>query len=683
MLCWWCPFFLIFFDALLWDLTEAVCDPNSNGYKLFGPECEYLCHCINNSQCDDSTGECIMGCNPGWIGPGCQYVDIAYGAYVVMKTDPSMLTPMNLLQDGDKLKCNIYSSLGSPSISFTFSGPVEISIIQIYYDASKLFSPYKLYIKKGSEPAKLCYEKINATSKSTSEFFVKVESIQCSQPMIGDYIEMFNNGSHVEFPLCEIDIPIGRNVAFGRAVFQSSNEALDYAFNAVDGNVEGEANQQSCSQTSAEGTSNPWWYVDLQTTWRLKNVLVYSPGADGSSYRTMMARFQVSASRSSSQYYMTLLYDNGGKPVQYITYISGLPGTDFQYIKIIIPGDNQILSLCEVQVLSDCPEKSCGLQCNIPCNCKSYNFFGLLSGICNGCEAGWTGSHANMCDIPCSSGYYGENCATSCGHCAGSIDCDIYTGNCLDGCETGWEGPNCNRSCPWGFYGSDCSFNCSGHCLGNVTCELASGVCPRGACEPGYFTATCSQSCLWGSYGTDCVSKCSGHCRGNVTCNIVTGECPGGLCMAGFQTAACSKLCSLGYYGENCITPCGHCYEHDACDRYTGDCPGSCDSGYKGQKCDIEKPFFLICNTNCLSKRNPHDVIGYSIISRDLFAAAVYYGWELFSCATSDPESCTQDRKLCCNHGPEEIQRMFTYSNLSEGMYYLLNVRGKCSAVLN
>ncbi|KAL3879056.1 hypothetical protein ACJMK2_031370 [Sinanodonta woodiana] len=538
-MCWSSPVFLFFVEALLWYLIKAGCDLSSNGYKLFGPECKYMCHCVSNSQCNDSTGECMVGCDPGWTGPGCQYVDIAYGAYVVMKTDPSTLTPMDLLQDGDKLHCNIYSGLGRPSISFTFDGPVEISIIQIYYDASKLFSPYKLYIKNGAAPAKLCYEKITATSNSTSEFIVKVESIQCPQPMIGDYIEIFNNGSNVEFPLCEIDIPIGRNVAFGRKVYQSSNQQNGNAFKAVDGNVEGATHQLSCSQTSTAGTSNPWWYIELQETWRLKNVLVYSPGADLSTYRTMMAHFQVSASKSHSQYNMTLLYDNGGKPVKYITYISGLPFTDFLYVMISIPGDNRIISLCEVQVLSDCPEKSCGLLCNIPCNCKSYTFFGQLSGICNGCEAGWTGSSAEMCDIPCSSGYYGENCST----------------------------------------------------------------------------------------------------------------------------------------------PCGHCYDHVACDIYTGHCPGICESGYSGQKCDIgkeierENKLLQKCNTNCLSKRNPQDVIGYSIISRDNFTAAVYYSWELYSCNTSDPQTCTKDKKNCCKYGPEEIQRMFTYSNLTGGMYYLLNVR--------
>ncbi|GFO50189.1 scavenger receptor class f member 2 [Plakobranchus ocellatus] len=39
----------------------------------FGNNCEFQCHCANNTECDQITGACSNGCDPQWFGPACQY----------------------------------------------------------------------------------------------------------------------------------------------------------------------------------------------------------------------------------------------------------------------------------------------------------------------------------------------------------------------------------------------------------------------------------------------------------------------------------------------------------------------------------------------------------------------------------------------------------------------------------
>lgn len=45
--------------------------------------------------------------------------------------------------------------------------------------------------------------------------------------------------------------------------------------------------------------------------------------------------------------------------------------------------------------------------------------------------------------IECSSGYYGEKCASTCGQCMNEKVCNHVTGNCDEGCLPGYKGLRC------------------------------------------------------------------------------------------------------------------------------------------------------------------------------------------------------------------------------------------------
>ena len=44
----------------------------------------------------------------------------------------------------------------------------------------------------------------------------------------------------------------------------------------------------------------------------------------------------------------------------------------------------------------------------------------------------------------CLSGYYGIDCNTQCGKCAGNKTCDVNSGDCTGGCRGNWQVPKCD-----------------------------------------------------------------------------------------------------------------------------------------------------------------------------------------------------------------------------------------------
>ncbi|XP_064620880.1 uncharacterized protein LOC135483778 [Lineus longissimus] len=65
----------------------------------------------------------------------------------------------------------------------------------------------------------------------------------------------------------------GGNLAIGKPASQSSDYRQGEADHAVDGNPNpSQADSQSCTQTKEE--SSPWWFVDLKSQYRVKNIII-------------------------------------------------------------------------------------------------------------------------------------------------------------------------------------------------------------------------------------------------------------------------------------------------------------------------------------------------------------------------------------------------------------------------
>nr|XP_034320791.1 uncharacterized protein LOC105332872 isoform X4 [Crassostrea gigas] len=244
--------------------------------------------------------------------------------------------------------------------------------------------------------------------------------------------------------------------------------------------------------------------------------------------------------------------------------------------------------------------KDCRHRCSV--NCSVAYYCDRSTGQCiGGCKPGWTGF---MCDqVVCESGYYGQNCINQCSiNCNVFKSCDRVTGKCYFGCKPGWSGNTCDQVvvCQPGYYGVECKQQCSINCNVTTQCNKVTGQC-EGGCKPGWKGSTCNQMCESGYYGKNCSNQCSTNCDMVSSCDKVTGECDGG-CNAGWAGIHCNQACSTGFYGKNCSEQCNNnCNETTKCNRFTGDCNGGCKPGWTGITCNdaCEKSYY---GTNCTNK---------------------------------------------------------------------------------
>uniref|UniRef100_A0A4W5MF13 Fucolectin tachylectin-4 pentraxin-1 domain-containing protein n=1 Tax=Hucho hucho TaxID=62062 RepID=A0A4W5MF13_9TELE len=138
------------------------------------------------------------------------------------------------------------------------------------------------------------------------------------------------------------------NVALKRVAAQSSRFNWAYSpSNVIDGNRNSNYNSGgSCSST--EFNTNPWWRVDLLDVYRVTAVTITNRG-DCCPERLNGAEIRIGNS-----------LENNGIYNPRCVVISNIPAGEtntFQcnemegrYVVVVIPGQNKILTLCEVEV---------------------------------------------------------------------------------------------------------------------------------------------------------------------------------------------------------------------------------------------------------------------------------------------------------------------------------------------
>ncbi|KAK3592250.1 hypothetical protein CHS0354_027124, partial [Potamilus streckersoni] len=126
-------FLMVICNFSVYLLQAQVCSKGPHDLLRFGPLCEYLCHC-GASQCDRKTGECLQNveCDAGWMGSGCQYVNIAYGATA---TSNYLLDTQNIV-DGKGGTCPSWNQKIIDSAYVTIDFGWEIKITEIHLDFS-------------------------------------------------------------------------------------------------------------------------------------------------------------------------------------------------------------------------------------------------------------------------------------------------------------------------------------------------------------------------------------------------------------------------------------------------------------------------------------------------------------------------------------------------------------------
>ncbi|XP_067242002.1 uncharacterized protein [Chanodichthys erythropterus] len=173
-------------------------------------------------------------------------------------------------------------------------------------------------------------------------------------PIKGQYVNIFIPEHSEYLTLCEVEVFAGKrrriwNLALGARAVQSSTYQKAVAKNAVDGNMNSIFNTGSCSATN--GDMDPWWRVDLLEVHKISRVSITNRG-DCCPQRLNGAQIRIGNS-----------LENNGNNNQLAVSVEFIPPGDTQtfefnpikgrFVNIFIPGRNEYLTLCEVEVFAD------------------------------------------------------------------------------------------------------------------------------------------------------------------------------------------------------------------------------------------------------------------------------------------------------------------------------------------
>ncbi|XP_060578346.1 uncharacterized protein LOC132735420 isoform X2 [Ruditapes philippinarum] len=573
--------FLILFYCLYVHSEAADCNTVHPGSPTF-MNCQYRCHCVNDDQCSEQTGYCSNGCAPGWMGPGCQYRNIAIYKSNIQSVDGSNVSAAF---DGNNQTCSYTTRNGTAgqhwlAIEWSREYLIKGLVLKIHIDDSEFYSNF--LVETGlndSDYNNICYQHPDSQGLAEME-------IMCQQPVRTKHIRVKLFIEDVSLRICEVEIYGGRVTSFNKETDQISTYEQFNSSKSVDGhnlsNFSGNfepATRETCSATQPT-EENPWWLVNLGQIFEIQDIYFYGRRDKEEQFRG----FNISVGNLSETITQMIFQDTqaDSTAADYQPMRTMLQEIKIgQFVQIKREVDSDILTICEVLVFADCPINSCGWDCTLQCFCHEEITGNMkIAGICpNGCLSGWTGINGT-CNRECVNGTYGINCAESCGYCDSGMICDRFSGHCPDGCSAGYIGDLCIDVCRNGTYGINCTHEC-GYCL-NSSCNHVNGSCDEG-CQAGWSGDYCTEKCSNGTYGMNCLQEC-GNCINNETCEYITGKCDNG-CEDGWKGDTCVEKCDEGSYGSNCSGRCGYCKGHVTCDHMTGHCHGNCDAGYTGSTC--------------------------------------------------------------------------------------------------
>ncbi|ROL52947.1 Fucolectin-1 [Anabarilius grahami] len=163
----------------------------------------------------------------------------------------------------------------------------------------------------------------------------------------GRYVNIYLPGNDEILTLCEVEVFAG-NLALGATAVQSSTYETAAAQHAVDGNRNSIYSLGSCSNTNAE--RDPWWRADLLEVYEITRVSITNLGVCCAE-RINGAQIRIGNS-----------LENNGNNNQLAETVVSIPLGETKtfkfnpikgrYVNIIIPGRNEYLVLCEVEVFA-------------------------------------------------------------------------------------------------------------------------------------------------------------------------------------------------------------------------------------------------------------------------------------------------------------------------------------------
>ncbi|KAL3878265.1 hypothetical protein ACJMK2_030630 [Sinanodonta woodiana] len=613
----------------------------NNNQPQFGPGCIYRCHCVADAQCDNDTGTCPGGCAEGWMGPGCQYGDIA----LRKATWQSSNTGSDKAVDGNPSTCSETNQMGEKWWMVDLNGLYRITGLAIFSNSPDTLKGFEVRVGNVSSTSKADFRSI-CFNDSDNENVSEITQVLCTSELIGKNLMITIMDQQTKLILCDVRVYGGRSLAYRRFANQSRDAyPSSVASKAVDGGTNTLFTEGSCTHTPDE--ISPRWMVDLEQVYTISRIEILNR-KDCCAER--LKGFSISFAINSN---FVMVYKYPNKAPGILTEVTNMSSDTARFIQIELTDTLWgALTLCEVFIYGDCPENLCGWSCEYPCFCANLvDKRNKIDGYCPGsCAGNWTGSKCNLCYID-----QGDVCVNICGKCRQGTLCNASDATCVDGCQPGWWnlscrsecnhcnkntsctqlegicsecavgkwGPNCQHTCidcgvatgcnissgiclegcRLGRFGVNCDKPC-GHCGGDRSCDRDSGRCNNG-CLPGWMNYNCTIECPSGWFGVNCSKEC-GHCANNSSCDRFNGTCIDG-CSPGYTNSTCEKVCPSGFYGLHCNRSCYHCADGSSCHHINGACLNGCNLGYIEPMCDTECPkgyYGYNCSEKCGSCYN-------------------------------------------------------------------------------
>ncbi|KAJ8305868.1 hypothetical protein KUTeg_016413, partial [Tegillarca granosa] len=346
----------------------------------------YKCHCLNDAPCDETNGSCgdQSNCSPGWIGPGCQYSNLAYisGKY---NSHRDIVNDGNYRTCATSNKFTIDLQRAYPILSFTvFANDENSKMVTTAFVTNSTIEDIN---------------NINTCIENTA--IHKQEDFICTHSICGRFL-IINFKDDAE--ICEIGIHGGRNIALWQSTYQSSTHSYYTSDKAVDGSTGNfKIDSNSCAHTSGNpGEIKPYWEVFFKKAFIIQRLVIFF--RNEISYPHILKR--------SSNY--SLSFINNEVVVELIpTGCQPLPREEIVLqqpllvtgVKIGLPNrpsEESVLSLFEVEVFA-CrlgPDGDvCSNSCPIFCNPRN-NQSGCIDFSCfaNSCAKPWHDAYCSHKD---------------------------------------------------------------------------------------------------------------------------------------------------------------------------------------------------------------------------------------------------------------------------------------------
>nr|XP_034311973.1 uncharacterized protein LOC105322541 isoform X3 [Crassostrea gigas] len=355
--------------------SGIFCSSQNRKINSNGTACTELEHCV--SSFNPQTGECLgpgNQCDPGWMGPGCQYVNLAF--HPGMNSDPVF--------DGDM---TTHRTIEDGRATIRFNGIFNINALRIRT------------IPSNGQQGTL-------SVRDNQNRILYNDSFPSSSPTVFFTNSSLTNGLHMEFSpsldIAEIEVFGGKNVALWKSTHQSTTYSYDgISFTpdkAVDGNGNGDWDIHTCTHTQPSG-DHPTWSVDLGNVYYIIAIKIKNRNDN----QDRLNGFKIYGTPEKGD--LLLIYNDSSQTHNRSEiFLDSSHMVDVPIKMISIKGSNtgeKILTLCEVYIYASIKRKNgsfCPEKCQKNSNCRTDNL------VCRTCQDGWEGPYCYpiVCQQPIS-----------------------------------------------------------------------------------------------------------------------------------------------------------------------------------------------------------------------------------------------------------------------------------------